>query len=355
MSLDLDIHLNRGRFTLELKVTAPAGVTVIFGPSGCGKTTLLRAVAGLESVDRGQIVIDGSDMTERPAHRRAVGYLFQEPRLLPHLNVLRNLKFAQKMGRKVTEQSFDEVIALLELGHLLDRAPFALSGGEAQRVALGRALLSAPKCLCLDEPLSALDQGLKHRILPYLERLRDRTDIPILYVTHDAAEMARLADHIVLMQAGRCLLSGPAEAILSDPAAVPYLGVRAAGTVISGQVMAPDPITGLAVVGFDGGQLILPELTQNKGCTIRIRILAQDIVLAREKPSGLSALNVFEGTITQLHSGQGPGVIVQFKTGNTLFLARVTQYSSRKMELAVGQNIFAIVKATAFDPAGIGT
>ena len=115
MSLDLDIHLNRGRFTLELKVTAPAGVTVIFGPSGCGKTTLLRAVAGLESVDRGQIVIDGSDMTERPAHRRAVGYLFQEPRLLPHLNVLRNLKFAQKMGRKVTEQSFDEVIALLEL------------------------------------------------------------------------------------------------------------------------------------------------------------------------------------------------------------------------------------------------
>jgi molybdate transport system ATP-binding protein len=243
----------------------------------------------------------------------------------------------------------------LELGHLLDRAPFALSGGEAQRVALGRALLSAPKCLCLDEPLSALDQGLKHRILPYLERLRDRTDIPILYVTHDAAEMARLADHIVLMQAGRCLLSGPAEAILSDPAAVPYLGVRAAGTVISGQVMAPDPITGLAVVGFDGGQLILPELTQNKGCTIRIRILAQDIVLARDKPSGLSALNVFEGTITQLHSGQGPGVMVQFKTGNTLFLARVTQYSSRKMELAVGQNIFAIVKATAFDPAGIGT
>ena len=355
MSLDLDIHLQRGRFALEVQVTAPAGVTVIFGPSGSGKTTLLRAVAGLEAVDRGQIMIEGSDMTERPAHRRAVGYLFQEPRLLPHLNVLGNLKFAQKMGREVAPQSFDEVIALLELGDLLERTPFALSGGEAQRVALGRALLSAPKCLCLDEPLSALDQGLKHRILPYLERLRDRTDIPILYVTHDAAEMARLADHIVLMQAGRSVLSGPAEVILSDPAAVPYLGVRAAGTVISGQVMARDPTTGLAVMGFDGGQLILPELSQTKGRSIRIRIPAQDIVLAREKPKGLSALNVFEGTITQLHAGQGPGVMVQFKTGETLFLARVTQYSAQKMGLAVGQTIFAIVKATAFDPAGIGT
>ena len=355
MSLDLDIHLQRGRFTLEVQVTAPAGVTVIFGPSGSGKTTLLRAVAGLEAVDRGQIVIEGSDMTERPAHRRAVGYLFQEPRLLPHLNVLGNLKFAQKMGREVAPQSFDEVIALLELGDLLERTPFALSGGEAQRVALGRALLSAPKCLCLDEPLSALDQGLKHRILPYLERLRDRTDIPILYVTHDAAEMARLADYIMLMQAGRSVLSGPAEAILSDPAAVPYLGVRAAGTVISGQVMARDPTTGLAVMGFDGGQLILPELSQTKGRSIRIRIPAQDIVLAREKPKGLSALNVFEGTITQLHAGQGPGVMVQFKTGETLFLARVTQYSAQNMGLAVGQTIFAIVKATAFDPAGIGT
>ena len=166
MSLDLDIHVKRGRFNLEVQITAPAGVTVIFGPSGCGKTTLLRSVAGLEPVDRGQIVIDGLDMTNRPAHRRAVGYLFQEPRLLPHLNVLGNLKFAQNMGRPVARQSFDEVIALLKLGNLLDRAPFALSGGEAQRVALGRALLSAPKCLCLDEPLSALDQGLKHRILP---------------------------------------------------------------------------------------------------------------------------------------------------------------------------------------------
>ena len=181
MSLDLDIHLKRGRFTLEVQVTAPAGVTVIFGPSGSGKTTLLRAVAGLEAVDRGQIVIEVSDMTERPAHRRAVGYLFQEPRLLPHLSVLGNLKFAQKMGREVAPQSFDEVIALLELDDLLERTPFTLSGGEAQRVALGRALLSAPKCLCLDEPLSALDQGLKHRILPYLERLRDRTMHPSLH------------------------------------------------------------------------------------------------------------------------------------------------------------------------------
>ena len=247
------------------------------------------------------------------------------------------------------------MIDLLELRPLLSRYSAALSGGEAQRVALGRALLSAPKCLCLDEPLSALDHALKQRILPYLERLRNQTKIPILYVTHDASEMARLADHIVLMQAGRSVLSGSATKVLADPAAVPFLGVRAAGTVISGCIMPPDPITGLAIMSFAGGQLILPELSQPAGREVRIRIAAQDIILATEMPKGLSALNIFHGVITDMHQGQGPGVMVQFRVGQTLFLARITQYSAGKMGLALGKTVFAIVKASAFDPAGIGT
>ena len=355
MTVKLDIQLKRGGFHLDAQLSAPAGVTVIFGPSGSGKTTLLRAFAGLEPIDQGHVSIEGADMSGVPPHHRAVGYVFQEPRLLPHLTVMANLKFAQKMGRVGAGQSFNEVTDLLALRPLLDRYPAALSGGEAQRVALGRALLSAPKCLCLDEPLSALDHGLKQRIFPYLERLRDQTKIPILYVTHDAAEMARLADHIVLMHTGRSVLSGPATEVLADPAAVPFLGVRAAGTVVAGQVMSPDPVTGLAVMGFDGGQFILPELAQPEGRKIRIRIAAQDIVLASEMPKGLSALNILEGVISDLHQGQGPGVMVQFKVGRTLFLARVTQYSATQMGLVVGQRVFAILKASAFDPAGIGT
>ena len=355
MTVTLDIQMRRRGFLLNVKFNAPAGVSVIFGPSGSGKTTLLRAVAGLDLVDHGHISIDHVDMAGVAPHRRAVGYVFQEPRLLPHLTVLGNLKFAQKMGRLVSGQSFDDVTDLLELRALLQRYPVALSGGEAQRVALGRALLSAPKCLCLDEPLSALDQELKQRILPYLERLRDQTKIPILYVTHDAAEMARLADHIVLMRAGKSVLSGPVSEVLTDPAAVPFLGIRAAGTVILGCVESPDPTTGLAVMSFAGGRLILPELVQPIGHKVRIRIAAQDIVLANKMPNGLSALNILQGVISDFHHGQGPGVMVQFKVGETFFLARVTQYSAVQMGLALGQTVFAIVKASAFDPAGIGS
>jgi len=355
MTVELNIQLQRDEFFLDAYLSAPAGVTVIFGPSGSGKTTLLRAVAGLERVDSGYISIDKANIVGQAPYKRAVGYVFQEPRLFPHITVLKNLKFAQKMGRMGGGQDVDEVIDLLELRPLLSRYSAALSGGEAQRVALGRALLSAPKCLCLDEPLSALDHALKQRILPYLERLRNQTKIPILYVTHDASEMARLADHIVLMQAGRSVLSGSATKVLADPAAVPFLGVRAAGTVISGCIMPPDPITGLAIMSFAGGQLILPELSQPAGREVRIRIAAQDIILATEMPKGLSALNIFHGVITDMHQGQGPSVMVQFRVGQTLFLARITQYSAGKMGLALGKTVFAIVKASAFDPAGIGT
>ena len=355
MTVELNIQLQRDEFFLDAYLSAPAGVTVIFGPSGSGKTTLLRAVAGLERVDSGYISIDKANIVGQAPYKRAVGYVFQEPRLFPHITVLENLKFAQKIARMEVAQDVDEVIDLLELRPLLSRYSAALSGGEAQRVALGRALLSAPKCLCLDEPLSALDHALKQRILPYLERLRNQTKIPILYVTHDASEMARLADHIVLMQAGRSVLSGSATKVLADPAAVPFLGVRAAGTVISGCIMPPDPITGLAIMSFAGGQLILPELSQPAGREVRIRIAAQDIILATEMPKGLSALNIFHGVITDMHQGQGPGVMVQFRVGQTLFLARITQYSAGKMGLALGKTVFAIVKASAFDPAGIGT
>jgi molybdate transport system ATP-binding protein len=355
MTVKLDIKLQRNKFLLNVKLKAPPGVTVIFGPSGSGKTTLLRVISGLETATQGDVSIDGVNLLGVPPHRRAVGYVFQEPRLFPHLNVLGNLKFPQRMSRGFGLQSLGEVIDLLELEPLLHCFPSVLSGGEAQRIALGRALVSNPKCLCLDEPLSALDQALKERILPYLERLKDKIQIPILYVTHDAAEMARLADNIVLMRNGSNVLSGLVDDVLSDPTAVPFLGVRSAGTVVSARVMPRDPISGLAVVSFAGGKLFLPELLQQEGSIIRIRIAAQDIILALRKPKEISALNILSGQISRIHQGQGPGVMVQFKVGKTLFLARLTQYSATRMDLKKGQNIFAIIKVSAFDPAGIGT
>lgn len=355
MSVELDIRLKRGAFELSAKLQVPAGLTVIFGPSGSGKTTLLRAIAGLNLPDCGTIYIDGSDMSVAPPFLRSVGYVFQDARLLPHLDIAGNLDFPKKMGRNVSMEARSQVIELLELGPLLSRSVKDLSGGEAQRVSLGRALLSAPKCLCMDEPLSALDHGLRQRIIPFLERLRDQTRIPIIYVTHDASEMARLADHIVLMQNGQTVMSGLASEILSNPAAVPILGVRAAGTVISVKTLGLDAETGLASVAFSGGQLLLPDTTHIVGRDIRLRIAAQDIVLAKERPRALSALNILKGKITGFHRGQNSGVMVQFKVGDTVFLARVTAYSAKKMGLVLNQKIFAIVKASAFDPAGVGT
>lgn len=355
MTVSLDIKLRQGKFLLDAKLNAPPGVTVIFGQSGSGKTTLLRAIAGLEAVNQGYISINGTNLLGIPPHRRGIGYVFQEPRLMPHLNVLGNLKFSQRVSRGFGFEDLGEVIDLLELQPLLKQYPRVLSGGEAQRVALGRALVSNPKCLCLDEPLSALDQGLKQRILPYLERLRDKTQIPILYVTHDPLEMARLANNIVLLQGGKTLLSGKIDDVLSNPIVAPILGVRFAGTVISARVMPQNPVSGLAVVSFAGGELSLPNLLQPEGSQIRIRIAAQDIILALKKPTEISALNILSGHISGIHQGEGLGAMVQFKVGETLFLARVTQYSANRMNLEVGKKIFAIVKASAFDPEAIGT
>lgn len=355
MSVSIDLTQRMENFQLRAKIEAPSGVTVVFGPSGSGKTTLLRSVAGLNPGASGRVIINGQDISSAPVHKRRIGYVFQNTRLFQHLSVAKNLGYASRLGATITAQKWEEVVQLLQLAPLLPRHPATLSGGEAQRVALGRALLSDPRALCMDEPLSALDHRLKQRILPFLERLRETTGIPILYVTHDPAEMARLADHIVLMKAGETVLSGAAQDVLSDPSAVPILGVRAAGTVIDATIQARGTGRGLTQVSFDGGTLILPDLDRPGGRKIRLRVAAQDIILATTKPTGLSALNILEGQISKIFQGSGPGVMVQFQVGPTRFLARVTRHSYDAMPLAEGMTIYAIVKASAFDPAGIGT
>ncbi|MCL4122571.1 UNVERIFIED_CONTAM: hypothetical protein GTU68_043324 [Idotea baltica] len=344
--LRVDIAKAFEGFTLDVAFDAPAAVTAIFGPSGSGKTSIIRAIAGLLPCDRASLTIGDIDLARLPTHKRKVGYVFQDARLFPHLTVLKNLRY----GGRHDEEA---VISVLGLGPLLDRYPARLSGGEAQRIALGRALMSSPDILLLDEPLSALDGPRKAEVLPYLEALRDQTDIPILYVSHDMTEVARLASRIVVLNQGRVALQGDLEDVLSDPAAAPFLGERDVGAVLSGRIVghADD---GLTKIETQAGALWVPSIVGRAGGHVRLRVPAQDVILSRIAPEGLSALNVLSVTITGLESDMGPSVDVSMRVGDARLLARVTKRSCNAMALRKGDQVFAILKAAAIAPANIG-
>ena len=315
MDLSLDLTLRFGDFILKLDETIGLrGVTAIFGPSGCGKSTLLRVIAGLERGAVGRVAL-GPEVwqdaaTFVPPERRGLALVFQDARLFAHLTVAGNLNFAAKRAGQSPGFSAAEVTRVLDLAPLMQRRPAQLSGGEKQRVAIGRALLSRPRLLMLDEPLSALDAARKAEILPYLERLRDEARVPMLYVSHAVSEVARLATDIVVLQNGRVTLRGPLEQVLSDPAAVPLLGVRDAGAVLTGRVIGYDLGDGLTTLALSVGQLVLPGIIGAVGVALRIRVPAQDVILSLTAPQGLSALNILPVTIVSLVSGQGPGVAV---------------------------------------------
>ena len=351
--LDIQIQKQLGGFRLDVTVQAPAGVTAIFGPSGSGKTSVVNAVAGLMTPDQGRISVDDAvllDTAKRvdlAVNKRRVGYVFQDARLFPHMTVQRNLHYGG--GHDATR-----VISVLGLENLLDRRPAGLSGGERQRVALGRALMCDPQILLMDEPLAALDAARKSEILPYIERLRDEVKIPILYVTHDVSEVARLATTLVVMNNGQVATAGPVDDVLSQPAAVPLVGVRAAGAVILTKVSGRLLDDGLTELSFSGGRILMPGNLGVLGQVIRLRIPAQDVILAREAPRDVSALNVLPVTISGIEQGRGPGVAVGLLAGQDRLLARVTRRSLQRMDLAVGQQVFAIIKATAVGPEDVG-
>lgn len=352
--ITVDIKKQLGSFQLDCAFTAGGGVTALFGPSGSGKTSVINAVAGLSQPDTGQIRIGGTTLFDRaqgvnrPVQDRRVGYVFQDARLFPHMSVLRNLRYGGHHDEA-------EVIKVLGLENLLERMPTGLSGGERQRVALGRALMCDPQVLLMDEPLAALDAARKAEILPYIERLRDHVQIPILYVSHDMSEVARLATTLVVLETGRTAVAGPIGQVLSDPAIVPLVGVRAAGAVINTRVAGRLLDDGLTELSFSGGRLLLPGMVGEIGQNVRLRIPAQDVILSKIAPQGLSALNVLAVTITQISEGRGPGVAVGLQAGNDRILARVTRRSAQRMGLQVGQEIFAIIKATAVGPKDIGS
>ncbi|HBS50436.1 MAG TPA: molybdenum ABC transporter ATP-binding protein [Rhodobacteraceae bacterium] len=360
MSLSVTLRHALPGLTLDVAFDAEPGITALFGHSGSGKTTVVNAVAGLMRPDAGRITLHGETLFDSarnvnlPVHRRRLGYVFQDARLFPHLSVRRNLGYGQRYApRDAPGPSLEEVCALLGLEALLERRPGALSGGEKQRVAIGRALLPRPRMLLLDEPLAALDPARKAEILPYLERLRDGTGIPMLYVSHSVSEVARLATTVVLLDRGRAIRTGPAEDVLSDPDLARRIGLREAGAVLSATVAAHHP-DGLSELAISAGRLFLPALDLPPGGRTRVRILAHDVMLSRTAPSGLSALNILPGHVTELRPGTGPGVVVQVQSGSDKLLARITRRSAEALGLAPGVAVHAIIKSVSVARADVG-
>lgn len=362
MTLTLQVRHRFAAFEVDVDVTAPPGVTVLFGPSGAGKTTLVNAVAGLLRPEAGRIaagdwvLMDSAAKHWLAPHRRRLGYIFQEGRLFPHLTVKQNLLYGRWFApRDAPSDSLDHVVELLGVGHLLARRPGALSGGEKQRVAIGRALLAAPRLILADEPLAALDEARKAEILPYFERLRDEVSVPILYVSHSSAEVARLATTVVALRNGKVTAIGPPDLVLGNVAAV---GARGTASVLNARVIAhhADGLTELDTVA---GALWLPRLPEATGQSVRVRIPADHVILSTAPPHGLSALNILAGRISDIHSGDGPGALVTLTlgTGQTTerLLARITRRSLGSMALAKGQICHAIIKSVAIAPEDVGT
>ncbi|MEM5472300.1 molybdenum ABC transporter ATP-binding protein [Hoeflea sp. AS60] len=359
MSLSVRIAHSFGAFSLDVEFEAPSGVTALFGRSGSGKTSVVNAVAGLFKPESGHIFLnetvlyDADRRISVPVHQRRLGYVFQEGRLFPHMSVRQNLLYGRWFAPRTPGADFDHVVGMLGIDGLLARRPGALSGGEKQRVAIGRALLANPRLLLMDEPLAALDEERKAEILPYLERLREETAVPVLYVSHSMAEVARLATTLVLMENGRVIRAGPASEVLSDPENVPALGVRSAGASLHAIVAAQEE-DGLTRLEASAGPLFLPKVDAGIGSRLSIRILAQDVILSRTRPEGLSALNILPATVTAVRLGDGPGAIIQLKAGQDLLLARITRRSAQALELAPGAECFAIIKSVAVAQSDVG-
>lgn len=360
MTLSIDITHQLPDLPIRARFEVPAGVTALFGPSGSGKTSVINAVAGLLQPDAGRIAIGDTPLFDHsaglsvPIHKRAIGYVFQEGRLFPHLTVRQNLRYGRWFaGLRGGSAEEDHLVALLGLAPLLDRQPVSLSGGEKQRVAIGRALLRQPQILLMDEPLAALDLRRKSEILPYLERLRDEIRIPILYVSHDISEIARLADQIAVIHAGQVQRCAPAGEVLSDPALAHVIGPQDAGALLTGQVIAHHD-DGLSEIRAGGGTMFLPKVPQDTGATIRVRINAKDVMISLDPPHGISALNTLRCRIEDIRPGRGPGAILRLSAGSDTVLARITKRSVAALDLSLGQTCYAVIKTVSVNRADVG-
>ena len=352
MSLEVDVDHRRGSFHLAARFSAAPGLTALFGRSGSGKTSLVDLVGGLIRPDRGRIAVDGQVLvdTERglfvPKHRRRIGYVFQDSRLFPHLSVRRNLLYGRWFAREAAGGAADlaSVVDLLGVGHLLERKPESLSGGEKQRVAIGRALLAHPQLLLMDEPLASLDEARRAEILPYIERLRDEAGVPILYVSHSVAEVARLATTVVILTDGMVTAVGPVLDIL------PLAEGNDGGSVLDARVASHDDAFQLSVLASAAGELQVPRLSAPVGATVRAYIRSRDVMLSLSPPQDISALNVLAGKVVGIApTANGSQADVRLDCSGATLMARLTLKSVERLALAPGRPVHAVIKSVSFE------
>jgi molybdate transport system ATP-binding protein len=341
-----------GGFVLDVDIALSSQIAAIFGPSGAGKTSLLEAIAGLREIESGDIEIgertlfSSARSIDLPPRERAIGYVPQEPALFPHLSVRENLLFGARSSATrdgAVKLGFDQVVALLQIGQLLDRRIDGISGGEAQRVALGRALLSRPRLLLLDEPLASLDIGLKERILPYLKRVRDELRIPMIYVTHDPVEVLSLADCVVMLREGRVVAQGVPQEVFTSRTVLAQLGRDQLENVFEVTLINSSREDGRSLVRLEPGiQLFIPYTPGPPESTLQIGIRADDVLIAVHEPQGLSAGNIIKGVIGRIEWIEGQ-VVLRIAAGVD-FYVRLTPPAARRLGLSVGLSVFLIIK-----------
>jgi molybdate transport system ATP-binding protein len=350
MSLDIDIEHTRGTFRLAARFKSQPGVTALFGRSGSGKSSLVDIVAGLIKPQRGKITVDGQTLVDTargvfvPKHRRRIGYVFQDSRLFPHLSVRQNLLYGRwfSRGDGGAAGDFDTIVELLGIAPLIERRPGSLSGGEKQRVAIGRALLAHPRLLLMDEPLASLDESRRAEILPYIERLRDAAGVPILYVSHSVAEVARLATTVVILSEGKVAAVGPVVDIL------PLADTSDGGSALEAVVAGHDEEFQLTTLGSAAGDLQVPKLAAVVGSTVRTYIRSRDVMLSLQPPQEISALNVLAGRVATI-SEDGAQADVRLDCNGAVLMARLTTKSIRRLALVPGRPVFAVIKSVSFE------
>lgn len=361
MSLQVDIRHRLGAFSLDTSFETSGRLTALFGSSGSGKTSLVNLIGGLLRPDEGRIVVDGRVLVDSaarvfvPRHKRRIGYVFQDARLFPHMTVGQNLRYGRFFTPGAERYAdMDGVVELLGIGHLLDRKPGSLSGGEKQRVAIGRALLASPRLILMDEPLASLDDRRKAEIMPYIERLRDETKIPIVYVSHSVAEVARLATDMVVLDNGKVAVSGTTSEILQRLDLLPEEERGEGGAVLDMQVKGRDEAFGMSTLASPAGEIHVAGLDAAPGSTVRVRIRARDVIVATERPRGISALNILPGRIVGISAGDGHFADVFIDCNGEIVSARITRQSAEMLRLAPTLPVFAVVKSVTFDSANTG-
>lgn len=354
--LRVSVQKRQGRFTLDADLDLPAsGVSALFGASGSGKTTLLRLIAGLDKPSAGRIalgarcLVDATHNTFVPPNRRRIGVVFQEPRLFPHYRVRNNLTYGMPAAAR---PRFDAIVGLLGIGHLLERMPGTLSGGEAQRVSIGRALLTDPDLLLMDEPLSGLDGARKQELLQFILRLVDEVQIPVVYISHDPAEITAIADHLTVLENGRVLASDTLESVLLRVDLTERLGGFDAASTLDATVVSHDNHYGLTELAVDDGRtLSVPLYDAPAGTRLRLRIPARDVAIATTAPEGTSYRNRLAARIETLTplSHDPAAMEAILRLGEQRLRARLTRKSRDEMALAEGQHVTALIRSVAFD------